>query len=80
MLRQIYFNGTKIYTCPNGCDESELEMGTDESSFSAMIGRPHKYIRCGKCLFGDDNKQHASISDDEVIDIWNKSCELAGAK
>lgn len=80
MLRQIDFNDTKIYTCPNGCDESDLEMGKDESSFMAMMGCPHKYIRCGKCLFGDENKRYASTSDDEIVSVWNKACELADEK
>jgi len=72
-MRLIEFNDKQIYTCPNGCDESELELGKDQQSFMAIIGSPYKYIRCGKCLFGDEDKQ-AKLDMAEVIDVWNKKC------
>lgn len=75
-LRKIDHNGSEIYACPNGCDESELELGRDESSFMAILGKPYKYIRCGNCGFGEESKGTAlKLEMPDVIEVWNKACE-----
>ncbi len=78
-LREIEFDGKKLYTCPNGCDESELELGRDQQSFMAIVGVPYKYLRCGQCKFGDnagDNAgdRQAKLDMAEVIEVWNQKC------
>lgn len=77
-LRRIEFEGRELYVCPNGCEESELELGKDESSFMAMMGVPYKYIRCGECGFGDGNKgSNVKLDMQDVITVWNETCEVA---
>ncbi len=79
MTRQIEYEGMKLYTCPNGCDESELETGTEGQSFMAIMGKPHKYLRCGKCKFGDENAVNSKTDMADVIRVWNDSCEAEHA-
>lgn len=76
-LREVELDGQRLYTCPNGCDESELETGTEGQSFMAIMGKPHRYLRCGKCGFGEDNRQHPKVEMTDVIATWNATCELA---
>lgn len=74
-LRQIEFEGSDLYVCPNGCPESELELGKDQQSFMAVMGKPYKYIRCGQCGFGDsDEEKQAKVDMAEVIGVWNQKC------
>lgn len=77
VLREIEYEGQSLYTCPNGCDESELETGTEGQTFMAIMGKPHKYLRCGKCLFGEENKESAKVDMADVLSAWNAACELA---
>lgn len=73
------YNGHRVFTCPNGCDEAELEVGTDLSSFLALCGHPYKYIRCGACGFGEENKDGPLTTEiGEAIAVWNGSCKGAG--
>ena len=75
-LREIEFEGHKLYTCPNGCSESELKLGRDNSSFMAVIGTPYKYLRCGECGFGEENKgSKVKLDMADVIAVWNESCK-----
>lgn len=74
-MRSIDFDGKQLYTCPNGCNESELELGKDQDSFMAIIGVPYKYIRCGKCGFGDtETYKQVKLDMADVITVWNNKC------
>ena len=77
VLREIEFEGQVLYACPNGCDESELETGTEGQTFMAIMGKPHKYLRCGKCLFGEENKENAKVDMADALSVWNAACESA---
>ncbi len=73
--RLIDYQGHKLSTCPNGCPASELELGRDQSSFMAMVGEPYKYIRCGKCGFGEENKGvKVKLRLADAISVWNETC------
>lgn len=77
-LRKIEFEGKKLYTCPNGCDETELELGQDQQSFMAVLGKPYKYLRCGQCGFGDsEDDREVKLDMADVIDVWNRKCASA---
>lgn len=79
-LREIEFDGQKLYTCPNGCSESELELGKDQQSFMAIMGTPYKYLRCGQCGFGDDiEDRQPKLDMAEVIEVWNRKCLVQSA-
>lgn len=76
-LREINFEGQKLYTCPNGCHEAELELGSEHQSFMAIIGKPYKYIRCGKCGFGDHkDERQVELEIIDVIKVWNHKCSV----
>jgi hypothetical protein len=67
--------------CPNGCGFEHMEVGKEDSSFLAMVANsPMKYLRCSKCMFGDDNKSNATASDEKAVVEWNKIVDKENAK
>ncbi len=66
-----------LLQCPHGHPKSEIELGSDQSSFMAIVGVPYKYIRCGVCLFPEDNwKPRLDLK--EAVDDWNASVRNEG--
>ena len=61
-----------VLACPNGCSKDEIELGTDQASFMAIVGAPYKYLRCGKCGFGEENKSTPGIGVRSAVEQWNK--------
>lgn len=67
----IKYRGHKLCLCPNGCDPEELEMGIENESCHALLGIPFRYIRCGKCKFGEGNEPSSAV--DKIVGVWNES-------
>jgi len=68
--------GRTVHPCPNGCSVLEIEVGTEGTSFLAIMGKPYRYLRCGQCKFGEDNKTHVRSTMGEAIDVWNAACQM----
>lgn len=65
---------TEIQQCPNGCSFDEIETGKDHSSFMAIMGSPHIYIRCGECGFnGEIGKEHTAFDLNSAVIKWNET-------
>lgn len=70
--RLITYQGFDLRTCPNGCPETELELGSEHQSLMAIFGSPYKYLRCGKCHFGEELKAEPQFHVRDVVGAWNK--------
>ena len=62
-----------VAKCPNGCGFDELEVGTNQCGFMAILGSPQKYIRCGKCMFNNENTASLAFSMEDVKEKWNEA-------
>jgi len=62
-----------VCRCPAGCDFDELEIGTENQSFAALIRIPLQKIRCGKCGFSAE----PAAGREGAIKAWNAASRAA---